>query len=97
MAIRETVMDATRHILATTLTTMGGFAPLLIDGDPFWLPFASACGGRCGRLGHAGPDLCARRLCHAGPSEGRRRSDLARTGTGSVSDSVQADGQDCDP
>ena len=45
LAIRETVMDATRHILATTLTTMGGFAPLLLDGDPFWLPFASAVAG----------------------------------------------------
>jgi multidrug efflux pump subunit AcrB len=45
LAIRETVMDATRHIIATTLTTMGGFAPLLLDGDPFWLPFASAVAG----------------------------------------------------
>ena len=44
-AIRDTVMDATRHILATTLTTIGGFAPLLIEGDPFWLPFASAVAG----------------------------------------------------
>lgn len=45
LAIRETVMDATRHILATTLTTMGGFAPLLIEGDSFWLPFAAAVAG----------------------------------------------------
>ena len=44
-ATRETVVDATRHILATTLTTMGGFAPLLIEGDSFWLPFASAVAG----------------------------------------------------
>ncbi|XBQ16092.1 MAG: efflux RND transporter permease subunit [Oceanicaulis sp.] len=44
-AIRETVVDATRHILATTLTTMGGFLPLLIEGDSFWLPFASAVAG----------------------------------------------------
>jgi len=44
-AIRETVVDATRHILATTLTTIGGFAPLLIQGDSFWLPFASAVAG----------------------------------------------------
>ena len=44
-AIEGTVMDATRHILATTLTTIGGFAPLLIEGDPFWLPFASAVAG----------------------------------------------------
>lgn len=44
-AIRETVVDATRHILATTLTTIGGFAPLLIEGDAFWLPFAAAVAG----------------------------------------------------
>ncbi len=47
-AIRETVVDATRHILATTLTTIGGFAPLLIEGDSFWLPFASAVAGGVG-------------------------------------------------
>lgn len=44
-ATRETVVDATRHILATTLTTIGGFAPLLIEGDSFWLPFAAAVAG----------------------------------------------------
>ncbi len=44
-AIRETVVDATRHILSTTLTTIGGFTPLLIEGDSFWLPFASAVAG----------------------------------------------------
>ncbi|MEL6955879.1 MAG: efflux RND transporter permease subunit, partial [Pseudomonadota bacterium] len=32
---RETVVDATRHIVATTLTTMGGFVPLLLAGDAF--------------------------------------------------------------
>ena len=45
LAIRETVMDCTRHIIATTLTTMGGFAPLIIEGDAFWLPFAAAVAG----------------------------------------------------
>ncbi|MCC5996135.1 MAG: efflux RND transporter permease subunit [Oceanicaulis sp.] len=44
-AIRETVVDATRHIIATTLTTIGGFSPLLIEGDAFWLPFAAAVAG----------------------------------------------------
>ncbi len=41
IAQREVVMDATRHILATTATTMGGFVPLLLSGDAFWLPLAS--------------------------------------------------------
>jgi multidrug efflux pump subunit AcrB len=45
IAARETVVDATRHILSTTLTTIGGFTPLLISGDSFWLPFASAVAG----------------------------------------------------
>jgi multidrug efflux pump subunit AcrB len=45
VAARETVMDATRHILSTTLTTIGGFTPLLVSGDSFWLPFASAVAG----------------------------------------------------
>ena len=44
-SIRETVMDATRHIIATTLTTMGGFVPLILEGDSFWLPFAAAVAG----------------------------------------------------
>lgn len=44
-AVQDTVIDATRHIVSTTLTTIGGFAPLLIDGDAFWMPFASAVAG----------------------------------------------------
>lgn len=42
IAQRETIVDATRHIVATTLTTMGGFVPLIIAGDPFWLPLATS-------------------------------------------------------
>jgi multidrug efflux pump subunit AcrB len=39
------VMDSTRHIISTTLTTIGGFVPLILDGDSFWLPFAAAMVG----------------------------------------------------
>ncbi|PHS24149.1 MAG: acriflavin resistance protein [Robiginitomaculum sp.] len=42
---RETVVDATRHIIATTLTTIGGFIPLLVFGDSFWGPLATAIAG----------------------------------------------------
>ncbi len=42
---RETVVDATRHIIATTLTTIGGFIPLLMFGDSFWGPLATAIAG----------------------------------------------------
>ncbi len=41
----ETVVDATRHIIATTLTTIGGFIPLLVFGDSFWGPLATAIAG----------------------------------------------------
>jgi multidrug efflux pump subunit AcrB len=44
-AVQDTVMDASRHIISTTLTTIGGFLPLLLSGDSFWLPFASAMVG----------------------------------------------------
>ena len=44
-AIENTVVDATRHIISTTLTTIGGFVPLILSGDSFWLPFAAAVAG----------------------------------------------------
>ena len=48
IAQREVVMDATRHIIATTLTTMGGFIPILLSGDAFWLPLAAGIAGGVG-------------------------------------------------
>ncbi len=54
IAQRETVVDMTRHIVATTLTTMGGFVPLILTGDQFWLPFAAGIAG-----GVAGSGLIA--------------------------------------
>lgn len=48
IAQREVVMDATRHIVATTLTTMGGFIPILMSGDSFWLPLAAGIAGGVG-------------------------------------------------
>ncbi len=45
IAQREIIVDASRHIVATTLTTMGGFVPLLVQGDSFWMPFAAAIAG----------------------------------------------------
>jgi multidrug efflux pump subunit AcrB len=45
----EVVIDATRHILATTLTTIAGFTPLILFGGRFWPPMATAiAGGVCG-------------------------------------------------
>jgi len=78
----ETVVDATRHILSTTLTTIGGFAPLLIEGDSFWLPFASAISG-----GVAGSAILALLFAPAAfvwliRGEARRRARLEPRGEG---------------
>ena len=47
----EVVIDATRHIVSTTATTVGGFLPLILDGGTFWPPLATAIAG--GVLGSA--------------------------------------------
>ncbi len=45
-AVRDVVHRATRHVLATTFTTVAGFAPLVLGGGGFWPPLAVtiACG-----------------------------------------------------
>lgn len=45
VAIRQVVMDSTRHVLTTTFTTMIGFVPLLLAGGEFWPPLAVAIAG----------------------------------------------------
>lgn len=44
-ACAEVVLDATRHVLATTFTTIGGFLPLIFFGGRFWPPMAVAISG----------------------------------------------------
>lgn len=44
-AIRTVVMDSSRHIVSTTVTTFGGFLPLILEGSQFWPPFAMAVAG----------------------------------------------------
>ncbi len=44
-AIREVVLHSTRHVLTTTLTTILGFAPLILGGGAFWPPLAVAIAG----------------------------------------------------
>jgi multidrug efflux pump len=41
MAIKHGVIICARHIVSTTLTTVGGFLPLLFDSGTFWPPFAA--------------------------------------------------------
>ncbi len=44
-AIRRVVMDSSRHIVSTTITTFGGFLPLILEGSKFWPPFAMSIAG----------------------------------------------------
>ncbi|MEZ9544363.1 efflux RND transporter permease subunit [Vibrio sp. 10N.286.48.C11] len=44
-AVIDAVMSCTRHISSTTITTVGGFMPLIIAGGGFWPPFAVAIVG----------------------------------------------------
>ncbi len=47
-AIREVVVQRTRHVLATTLTTIAGFTPLVLGGGGFWPPLAITIAGGVG-------------------------------------------------
>lgn len=40
-----TVSHCTRHVIATTVTTVAGFAPLILAGGQFWPPLAVAISG----------------------------------------------------
>lgn len=44
-AIRNVVSAQSRHIISTTVTTFGGFLPLILAGGGFWPPFAMAIAG----------------------------------------------------
>jgi len=47
-ATEEVVFHATRHVLATTVTTIVGFVPLMLDETGFWPPLAIAIAGGLG-------------------------------------------------
>lgn len=42
------IMESSRHVLSTTLTTIAGFAPLVLAGGGFWPPLAIAISGGVG-------------------------------------------------
>jgi multidrug efflux pump subunit AcrB len=44
-AIATVTAASSRHILSTTVTTFGGFLPLILAGGGFWPPFAVAIAG----------------------------------------------------
>ena len=43
--LAEVVLGSSRHVFSTSLTTMAGFTPLLLQGGGFWPPVAVAIGG----------------------------------------------------
>ena len=47
-AICKVVIRATRHVVATSLTTIAGFLPLIIAGGGFWPPMAVTIAGGVG-------------------------------------------------
>ncbi|MEM8612517.1 MAG: efflux RND transporter permease subunit [Cyanobacteria bacterium P01_H01_bin.105] len=47
-ATRQVVLKSTRHVVATTLTTIVGFTPLLLDSTGFWPPLAISIAGGLG-------------------------------------------------
>ncbi|PTX57615.1 multidrug efflux pump subunit AcrB [Litoreibacter ponti] len=44
-AMARVVTGSSRHIISTTITTFGGFLPLILEGGAFWPPFAVAIAG----------------------------------------------------
>lgn len=44
-AMVDVVAGSARHITSTTITTVGGFLPLILGGGGFWPPFAMAVAG----------------------------------------------------
>ena len=44
-AMVDVVMRSSRHIFSTTITTFGGFLPLILGGGGFWPPFAMSVAG----------------------------------------------------
>jgi multidrug efflux pump subunit AcrB len=44
-AMVDVLMNSSRHIISTTVTTFGGFLPLILAGGGFWPPFAMAVSG----------------------------------------------------
>ncbi|NQV10936.1 MAG: efflux RND transporter permease subunit [Cyanobacteria bacterium] len=47
-AVVRVVLHATRHVITTTLTTIIGFVPLMLDPTGFWPPLAIAIAGGLG-------------------------------------------------
>jgi multidrug efflux pump subunit AcrB len=47
-AVRDVVLRSSRHVFATTFTTIAGFIPLIIEAGGFWPPLAVTIAGGVG-------------------------------------------------
>ncbi|MEM1068538.1 MAG: efflux RND transporter permease subunit [Planctomycetota bacterium] len=45
LAVRNVVVRSSRHVFATTVTTIAGFLPLILEGGGFWPPLAVTIAG----------------------------------------------------
>jgi len=72
-AMVDVVMGSSRHIVSTTITTFGGFLPLILQGGGFWPPFAMAVAGWCVAVHDCVVLLYAPVICPAlrGPQDAR--------------------------
>ncbi|MEO0407081.1 MAG: efflux RND transporter permease subunit [Cyanobacteria bacterium P01_A01_bin.135] len=87
-AVQRVLLKCTRHVITTTVTTMVGFVPLVLDGDPFWQPLVFAITG-----GIAGASLLALYFVPAAYVLVTKRPDRGHLGDGedgeqAVSESV---------
>ncbi|QDT27969.1 Cobalt-zinc-cadmium resistance protein CzcA [Gimesia panareensis] len=48
IVVRDVVLRSTRHVVATSLTTVAGFIPLVLAGGGFWPPLAITIAGGVG-------------------------------------------------
>ena len=85
-ALTRVVLRSTRHVLATTLTTIAGFTPLLLEGGGFWPPLATAvAGGVSGATILAllfGPCCYVMLMCRSVAAEEAKAVEPARTRLG---------------
>ena len=72
--IVEATVGATRHIVSTVFTTIGGFVPLILSGGTFWPPLAIVIAGGVGfsiTLSLFFTPAVYRLLCQIGERTGR--------------------------
>ena len=93
-AIAEVVVRSSRHVVSTTLTTIAGFIPLLVQGGGFWPPLATAiAGGVAGATILAlffGPSCYVLLMCRHQETAGEHQPQIAPAWAGRQPQQAQA-------